>query len=81
MDVTQVSSTQQPERFVGAALITIHNIAPFGLAGGEGLETGEGRPVGGGVRFVVTVDWDEPLPIWVDIVLLDEKIGGWAVSR
>lgn len=65
------ATTQDPDRFVGDALITVHNIAPYGLAPGEGYELVGGGPVGGGVRFVLTVDWDEPLPIWADIVLLD----------
>ena len=61
-NVNVASSSREPNRFVGEALITIHNIAPFE----------------GGVRFVVYINWAEPLPIWVDIVLLDEKPIGWA---
>jgi hypothetical protein len=49
-------TTQAPERFVGSADITVHNIAPFD----------------GGVTFLLTVDWPDPLPIWADIVVLDE---------
>ena len=70
-DVPGQGSTRDPDRFVGDALITVRNIAPFGIAGGEGLQTPNAGQIGGGVRFVVTVDWNEPLPIWVDIVLID----------
>jgi len=65
-DVNQALSQREPDRFVGEALITVHNIAPFGDA-----------PGGGGVKFVLFVNWYEPLPIWVDIVLLDEVPIGW----
>jgi hypothetical protein len=49
-------NTQAPERFIGAADVTVKNIAPFD----------------GGVGFVLGVDWGSPLPIWADIVVLDE---------
>ena len=56
------TTSQAPERFVGAANVTVHNIAPFD----------------GGVSFLLTVDWDDPLPIWADIVVLDEFPQGFA---
>ena len=80
-NVNEVSSNREPDRFVGRALITVHNIAPFGIAGGEGLQTPGDAQIGGGVRFVLTIDWDEPLPIWVDIVLLDEAPVHWLRSN
>ncbi len=49
-------TTASPQRFVGEADIWVGNIAPFD----------------GGVVFVVAIDWDEPLPLWTDIVILDE---------
>jgi len=50
------NSSASPGRFVGSAKYTVGNIAPFD----------------GGVRFVVTIDWDDPIPFWTDIVVLDE---------
>lgn len=70
------SDTLAPGRFVGAANVTVHNIAPFGLTD----PFGGGSPGGGGVRFVLTVEWDEPLPIWADIVVLDELPQGFVRS-
>jgi hypothetical protein len=67
-------STAAPERFVGAANVTVHNIAPFGFVD----PYGGNPPGGGGVRFVLTVDWGEPLPIWADIVVLDEYPRGFS---
>jgi len=66
-------STAAGNRFVGAADITVRNIAPFGHT----EWTGGIPPTGGGVVFIVTVDWNEPLPIWVDITVLDEYPQGW----
>ena len=49
------NSSASPQRFVGSANFTVANIAPFD----------------GGVRFVVRVDWDTPIPLWTDIVIMD----------
>jgi hypothetical protein len=45
-------------RFVGAATVRVDNISPRW---------------DGGVAFVVTVDWQEPIPIVVDVTVLDAK--------
>jgi hypothetical protein len=37
-----------------------------------------GPSSGGGVRFVLTVDWEEPLAVWADIVVLDELPKGFS---
>jgi hypothetical protein len=50
-------------RFIGAASITVDNIAPHGPP----YDTNHG------VTFVVNVDWGTPLPIVTDITLLDAK--------
>ena len=71
-DVRVLSSRREPDRFSGAALITVHNIAPFGEPHGEDPNNG--------VRFVITVDWDDDLPIWADIALMDD-VAGWITSR
>ena len=63
-NVNEAPSSYEPNRFVGYALITVHNIAPFD----------------GGVSFVLTVNWDEPLPIWADVVLLDKIPTGWVTA-
>jgi hypothetical protein len=44
-------------RFVGDANFRVENISP----------------TQGGVWFIVSVDWFEPLPLYTDIVILDEK--------
>ncbi len=64
-----------PDRYVGDADIIVHNIAPFGYVDPYGGTP----PEGGGVRFVVTVYWHEPLPIWTDIVILDEIPRGFII--
>jgi hypothetical protein len=51
------NSTNPNFRFVGDANIRVENISP----------------TQGAVWFVVSVDWPEPLPIYTDIVILDEK--------
>jgi hypothetical protein len=50
-------------RFIGAASITVDNIAPHGPPYDNNH----------GVTFVVSVDWDTPLPIVTDITVLDAK--------
>jgi hypothetical protein len=45
-------------RFVGNANITVENIAPRS----------------GGLTARINVDWDEPLPIWVDVRVFDEDV-------
>jgi hypothetical protein len=61
-----------PQRFVGAANFRVENISPFGFTDPHGGESG-----GGGVTFVVTVDWGEPLSLWTDLVILDEVPQGF----
>ena len=57
-DATEVGSLDMPARFVGAATITVENIAPFSE----------------GVACRINVDWGEPLPIWVDVRVFDEEV-------
>jgi hypothetical protein len=57
-------STALPDRFIGSANVRVCNIAPYDR----------------GVEFVLQVDWDEDLPIWADIVLLDERPVGFSTS-
>jgi hypothetical protein len=49
-------------RFVGAASITVENIAPHGPPFDPNH----------GVTFVVNIDWKSPLTIATDITLLDQ---------
>lgn len=49
-------------RFIGAATITVDNIAPHGPP----------YDVNHGVTFVVNVNWGAPLNIVTDITVLDE---------
>jgi hypothetical protein len=81
-DVSVAATQGEPERFVGDALVTVHNIAPFGLgrSGGFGLGNEPPNP-GGGVSFVITVAYDRALPIWADIAVMDTEPVGWALSR
>jgi hypothetical protein len=58
-------SSQSPRRFIGDANVSVHNIAPFD----------------GGVTFVITVDWNEPLPVWADIVVFDQFPQGFSRSK
>lgn len=69
--------TDDPRRFVGDADVTVHNVAPAGFGDPEGGE----NPLPARVVFVLTVDWDEPLPIWADIVVFDERPAGYSTSR
>jgi hypothetical protein len=55
------NSTASPQRFVGAANFRVENIAPFD----------------GGVVFVVTIDWDHPLPLWTEVVMQDRYPQGF----
>ena len=71
--IGDISSSAVPDRFVGNANFTVRNIAPYGTN-----RDGDERP--GGVRFVIDVGWDERLPTWADIVLLDEVPQGFSVS-
>lgn len=50
-------------RFIGAASITVENIAPHGPPFDPNH----------GVTFVVNVDWGSPLPIVTDITVLDSR--------
>ena len=53
----EAPNTTNPNfRFVGDANIRVENISP----------------TQGGVWFIVSVDWGEPLHIYTDIVILDE---------
>lgn len=58
--VTAVPSSNE-HRFIGAASITVENIAPHGPPFDPNH----------GVTFVVNVDWGAPLPIVTDITVLD----------
>ena len=49
------NSTASPQRFIGAADFTVTGIAPFD----------------GGVRFAVQIGWDDPIPLWTDIIVMD----------
>jgi hypothetical protein len=80
-DARTAGSTADPERFVGAANVTVRNIAPYGTAPGEGLEPKDGGVVGGGVEFVIDVEWHDPRPIWADIALMDEIPKWFAFSE
>lgn len=59
------NSTASPQRFVGSATFRVCNIAPFD----------------GGVHLVVEIDWDEGLPLWTDIVIMDGFPDGFLRSR
>jgi hypothetical protein len=52
------------DRFIGSAHYIVKNIAPFD----------------GGVRFRVSIDWDEPLETYVDVTVFDDPndVWGWA---
>lgn len=58
----EVFQDQDNQRFIGAANITVANIAPHGPPWDPNQ----------GVTFVVNVDWDEPLHIVTDITVLDD---------
>ncbi len=49
------NSTASPRRFIGAADFTVTSIAPFS----------------GGVSFAVQIGWQDPIPFWSDIVIMD----------
>lgn len=68
--------TDDPFRFVGEANVTVHNIAPAQTRDPHGGDDA----VPAHVAFILTVHWDEPLPIWVDIVLFDEVPWGYSES-
>jgi hypothetical protein len=48
-------SSAAPQLFVGDARYTVNNVSPFD----------------GGVRFRVTVEWDEPINLWTTITVFD----------
>ncbi len=50
-------STAAPQRFIGDARFTVHNIAPFD----------------GGVLFGVEIDFPQPLHLWTDITVFDRN--------
>jgi hypothetical protein len=60
-------------RFVGDATITVDNISPHGPPFDPNH----------GVTFVITVDWDSPLEVVTDIIVLDVKPidKGWGEFR
>jgi hypothetical protein len=49
------------DRFLGEAVYTVHNIAPYH----------------GGVDFRVTIDWPEPLNTYIDITVFDDPNDVW----
>jgi hypothetical protein len=57
-DASEFGQSDMPRRFVGNANITVENIAPRS----------------GGLTARINVDWDEPLPIWVDVRVFDEDV-------
>jgi Papain-like cysteine protease AvrRpt2 len=61
--VTASEYNNEHVRFIGAASITVANIAPHGPP----------YDPNHGVTFVVNVDWGSPLNIVTDITLLDDK--------
>jgi hypothetical protein len=61
----EANSTNPNFRFVGDANIRVENISPS-------FEK---------VVFIISVDWGEPLPIWTDLVILDEKPQGFLRAR
>jgi hypothetical protein len=63
-------TTNPPGRFRGNARMSVANISPR-------------RPINGipGVDFRITVDWFEPLPVWVDIFVADEEPRGFFRSK
>jgi hypothetical protein len=68
--------TDDPFRFVGDANVTVRNIAPVSAQDPEGGD----NLVPAHVTFIISVDWDDPLPIWVDIALFDEFPRGFSAS-
>jgi Papain-like cysteine protease AvrRpt2 len=61
--ITASEYNSERVRFVGAASVTVENVAPHGPPFDPNH----------GVTFVVNVDWGTPLPIVTDITLLDGK--------
>ena len=61
--ITASEYNNQRVRFIGAASITVANIAPHGPP----------YDPNHGVTFVVNVDWASPLNIVTDITVLDNK--------
>jgi hypothetical protein len=57
--------TDSPQRFIGAARFSVNSIAPHD----------------GGVTFQVSIDWDEPLLLWTDIIVFDGISAGYGVAR
>ena len=57
-DASQVGSSAMPKRFVGDASVWVSNIAPRD----------------GGLSCRIHVDWDDPIPIWVDVRVFDEEV-------
>jgi hypothetical protein len=49
------NTSASPQRFLGSANMRVDNIAPFDS----------------GVRLRFVIDWDEPLNVWADLVVLD----------
>ena len=63
-------STNPPGRFLGSARMSVSNISP--------RLPRSGPP---GVDFRITVDWFEPLSVWVDIFVADEEPQNFVRSR
>jgi hypothetical protein len=62
--VTASEYNSQHARFIGAASITVANVAPHGPP----YDSNQG------VTFVVNVDWGSPLNIVTDITVLDKPV-------
>jgi hypothetical protein len=51
-----LGTTQSPERFIGDAQFSVHNVAPYD----------------GGVTFRLEIDWGSPLNTWVCIAVFND---------
>ena len=52
-----LGTSNSPERFIGNAQFSVHNIAPYD----------------GGVTFRIEIDWGSPLNTWVCITVFDDS--------
>jgi hypothetical protein len=55
-DGQPVVTTESPERFIGDAQFTVHNVAPYD----------------GGVAFRIEIDWPSLLDLWVCVTVFDK---------
>ena len=52
-----LGASDSPERFIGAAQFSVHNVAPYD----------------GGVTFRLEIDWGSPLNTWVCVTVFDNS--------